>query len=240
MEYLALLVGDESKLIPPGTPEFFDEVEAYNMFAEAAGPAIKAGDPLERAATARSIRRSDSGEPLVTNGPFTETTEVFGGYYVLDVESLDEVVDLAKQIPWARRGLVEVRPIVVLNTNDTSSGEGRRYLAAIFSTEKEPADTPGTREWDESAEAHGRFMEKQAKSIMGGLALNTSATATTVTLQDGTPLVTDGPYAETTEVVGGFYLLNTGSTDEAVEVAKDIPTSLGGGIEVRPIMEIPQ
>jgi hypothetical protein len=238
MEFLALLVGDDTRT-PPGTPEFDALMIEYNKFAEVAGEAIKSGEPLQTSNTAHAIRPSAGEEPLVTQGPFTETTEVMGGFYVLDVESLDEAVDLAGQIPWAKTGKVEVRPIVHLNSEDTSTGDGARYLAAIFSPET-PAEIPGTPEWDAGSERHGQFMDKHASSIMGGLALHPVATATTVQVRDGERIVTDGPYAETTEVVGGFYLLKATTPEAAVEVAKDIPLSPGGGIEVRPILEIPR
>ena len=56
-------------------------------------------------------------------------------------------------------------------------------------------------------------------------------------MRDGELLVTDGPYAEATEVVGGYYVLR-GTPDSIVELAKDVPTPAGGGVEVRQIMEL--
>jgi len=67
---------------------------------------------LEPAATATSVRVRD-GETLVTDGPFAETKERLGGYYVVDVESLDEALEWAARIPSARHGTIEVRPIVM-------------------------------------------------------------------------------------------------------------------------------
>ena len=56
--------------------------------------------------------RVREGEALVTDGPFAETTEHLGGYFLVDVDSMDAAVEIAKQIPGARRGTVEVRPLV--------------------------------------------------------------------------------------------------------------------------------
>ena len=73
--------------------------------------------------------------------------------------------------------------------------------------------------------------------VLGGAALQPVTTATTVRLADGKPLVTDGPFAETKEVFGGYYLLEAEDLDQATELATRIPAlRLGGAIEIRPTM----
>jgi hypothetical protein len=67
---------------------------------------------LEPASTATSVRVRD-GETLVTDGPFAETKERLGGYYVIDADSLDEALEWAARIPSARHGTIEVRPVVM-------------------------------------------------------------------------------------------------------------------------------
>jgi hypothetical protein len=67
---------------------------------------------LEPASTATSVRVRD-GEMLVTDGPFAETKERLGGYYVIDADSLDEALEWAARIPSARHGTIEVRPVVM-------------------------------------------------------------------------------------------------------------------------------
>jgi hypothetical protein len=69
--------------------------------------------PLHPAATAASVRVRD-GNPVVTNGPFAETREVLGGFYMIDVASRDEAVAIAARHPGARLGTVEIRPVVEL------------------------------------------------------------------------------------------------------------------------------
>ena len=72
----------------------------------------------------------------------------------------------------------------------------------------------------------------------GGARLEPIETATTVRVQDGQTLTTDGPYADTKEVFGGFIVFEAGSIDEAIELAARIPAArLGGAIEVRPLVE---
>jgi hypothetical protein len=72
--------------------------------------------------------------------------------------------------------------------------------------------------------------------LVGGDELQATANATTVRVQDGQTMVTDGPYAETKEALGGFFLVEVDSIDEAVELAKQLPEPhAGGGIEIRPV-----
>ena len=73
--------------------------------------------------------------------------------------------------------------------------------------------------------------------MLGGAGLAPVTTATTVRLADGKPLVTDGPFADTKEVFGGYYLYEADNLDQAIEMAARIPAvRLGGSIEVRPVM----
>ena len=87
-------------------------------------------------------------------------------------------------------------------------------------------------------EAFGKELE-QAGAFIAGEGLQESATATTVRLEGDERLVTDGPFAETKEQLGGFYLLECENLDEAIAWAKKVPLS-GGGIEVRPVMDYTQ
>ena len=70
-----------------------------------------AGDALQPTSTATSVRVRD-GETLTTDGPFAETKEVLGGYYLIDVESLDEALEWGSKVPGAKYGTIEVRPVV--------------------------------------------------------------------------------------------------------------------------------
>lgn len=72
---------------------------------------------LESTATATSVRVRE-GQTLLTDGPFAETTERLGGYYVIDAESLDEAIEWAARIPSAQHGTIEVRPVVLRDKED--------------------------------------------------------------------------------------------------------------------------
>jgi hypothetical protein len=78
----------------------------------------------------------------------------------------------------------------------------------------------------------------QLPSTKGGAQLQPVDTARSVRVQDGAPIVSDGPFAETKEVLGGFYLIDAGSQAEAEEIAARIPSArMGGTVEVRPVVE---
>jgi hypothetical protein len=73
-------------------------------------------------------------------------------------------------------------------------------------------------------------------AFVGGNQLQPTATATTVRIRDGETVVTDGPYAETKEALGGYYLIEAESVDEALEWAAKVPSARLGAIEVRPVV----
>ena len=84
--------------------------------------------------------------------------------------------------------------------------------------------------WRE-AKAQGAYVTSEA--------IGDTSNATTVRVRDGKTLVTDGPFAETKEVLGGFYILDCKDLDEALEYARKIPDSSAGAVEVRPVLSVP-
>jgi len=78
---------------------------------------------------------------------------------------------------------------------------------------------------------------QEAGKHLGGEALMPTETATAIRIRDGERVTTDGPFAETKEQLGGFYMLDCENLDEAIELASKIPSAKWGTIEVRPIME---
>ena len=112
MKYLLLIYGPEPTREP--TPEEIgQEIEAYNAFSDHARQrgAFIAGEALQPIATATTVRVRD-GQTLTTDGPFAETKESLGGYYLVEAKDLDDAIDLAARIPGALHGSIEVRPIV--------------------------------------------------------------------------------------------------------------------------------
>ncbi len=107
-----------------------------------------------------------------------------------------------------------------------------KYLLLIYENEKRFENGYDPKEMAE----YGQFGKEFRESILGGHALKQTSTATTVRVRDGKRLTTDGPFAETKEQLGGFYLVEAKDIDEAIHIAGRIPAARYGTIEVRPIM----
>lgn len=220
MQYFALLISKEQDLTPDNGAA---AMAAFESFHAKAGSAIHAGDALAPAAAAVAIAGGPDA-PIATDGPFAESAEIACGYYVFEAENLDEALALARDVPVAAFGAVEVWP-VVRSIEPSRKLTGNDWLALLL----EPpatAHTPGTPEWEAVAARHGDFHAAAGDHVIGGAALHDRSTATTVRVRDGEVLVTDGPYAEGAEVATGVYLLSAADRDEAVKLASMIPASI--------------
>lgn len=110
MRYMLLIYGcDRPEPGDPGFEAALERVDAFVGECRKRG-AFLAGDPLRPVSTATTVRVRD-GQTLMTDGPFAETHEQLGGYYVLDCRGLDEALELAALCPMAQLGSIEVRPI---------------------------------------------------------------------------------------------------------------------------------
>jgi len=107
VQYLLLINDEESDDRVDLMPEYM----AYTQALRDSGALVDANQ-LQPSGTATTVRVRN-GETLVTDGPFIETKETLGGYYVIDVETLDEALEWAAKIPSARFGHVEIRPVVM-------------------------------------------------------------------------------------------------------------------------------
>jgi hypothetical protein len=116
-----------------------------------------------------------------------------------------------------------------------------KYLCLIYDEEKTLETMPKT-ESDAFMGEYFAFTDgiKKSGHYLGGEALQPVQTATTVRIRNGTLSTTDGPFAETKEQLGGFYLINATDLNDAIQVASRIPSARLGSIEVRPIMEFDQ
>jgi hypothetical protein len=116
MKYAFTIYGDESQR-ESATPEQREEMSkayaALTQEMEEKGVMV-AGEGLYPTATATTVRVRD-GERDVTDGPFAETKEALGGFYVLDVKDLDEAIEWAAKIPGSQVGSIEVRPVMVFD-----------------------------------------------------------------------------------------------------------------------------
>ncbi|MDX1510961.1 MAG: YciI family protein [Nitriliruptorales bacterium] len=115
-----------------------------------------------------------------------------------------------------------------------------KYLLLIYTEDDGPQGTP-----EEQAENMKAWFDYTGDMIAAGVhvagdALLPTTTATSVRVRDGQRTTTDGPFAETKEVLGGYYLIDVPSLDEALAWAEKCPAALYGTIEVRPVAELPE
>ncbi|MBZ0279327.1 MAG: YciI family protein [Anaerolineae bacterium] len=112
MQYI-LLIYDVEPAAAPTQEEIRAEMTAYNAFTDEVRTRglLVASEALHPVASATSVRVRD-GKTVTTDGPFAETKEQLGGYYVLNCKDLDEAIEMAAKIPGAKHGTVEVRPII--------------------------------------------------------------------------------------------------------------------------------
>ena len=108
-QYLLSVHGSDTDPIPDDVDQMFAAVEAFNKDVQAAGQWVFAGG-LNPAATATVIDATGSGDPVITDGPYLESKEYLGGFWVIDVPDLDAALELARRGSAACRGPVEVRP----------------------------------------------------------------------------------------------------------------------------------
>ena len=97
-KYLILIYGDEQQWAAMAPEEMEKLYAAHRAFAAAAGTAILGGDELQPASAATTLRTNPAGRVVTTDGPFVETKEAVGGYYLIEAADLDEVVKLAGQL----------------------------------------------------------------------------------------------------------------------------------------------
>jgi hypothetical protein len=113
-QYLLLIAEDENGYATGGQ-EVFDKVMAgHTAFSEKWGEKIRGGEALQPTSTATTVRSDGAGSHTVTDGPFMESKEVVGGYYVVEAADLDEAIAIAKDVP-AYFGCIEVRPVMVFD-----------------------------------------------------------------------------------------------------------------------------
>jgi hypothetical protein len=113
-EYLCLIYENEAGYATAGPEDFEKVMKAHGEFGANNSAALRGGNALQPSSTATTIRTDAGGKQTVTDGPFAETKETLGGYYLIEAKDLDEALSIAKQVP-AMFGSVELRPIRVFD-----------------------------------------------------------------------------------------------------------------------------
>lgn len=113
MKYMLLIYASEAEYTYPERAECYKESTELAHTLQMEGKFISTA-PLQPIANATTVRVRE-GKRLVTDGPFAETREQLGGYFMIDAANLDEAIAVAARIPGARRGTVEIRPVIEIN-----------------------------------------------------------------------------------------------------------------------------
>jgi hypothetical protein len=140
VKYMLLIYGDERALDETEREQCYRESVQLAHQINSAGHYLAAA-PLHPTSTAASVRVRE-GKRLVTDGPFAETREQLGGYFLIDAWDRDEAIAIAARIPMARRGTVEVRPVIEIaglpqsSTATTTSAQSRERLEEYWTGEE--------------------------------------------------------------------------------------------------------
>jgi hypothetical protein len=227
------LTPEQSAAVGPATESWVAEMDGRGVRRE--------GEPLRPVRAAAVVRVRDD-QVLISDGPFAETKEQIAGYDVIEGSSLAEAIEVAAKHPVARFGAIEVRPFDPggwwRSADRRGPGDGPEYLMIHCVDETAPLDPADDCEVPGSAAARAQQAwddETYARGVkLAGGRLQSASAARTVRVREGAVLVTDGPFAETKEQVGGLNVLACLSLAEAVEIASQHPTARFGTLELRP------
>ena len=243
MKFMLLMYGAEDCYTPDERTACMVESLAVCDDLAARGQFIDAS-PLEPVATAVTVRVRN-GQALVTDGPFAETTEQLGGYYVLDLPDLDAAIAVAARLPPARKGTVEIRPMYPLDglppARPAFAGghPDAPYMLLCYDDEAAWQAAGPDALSDAMAKATGLARELgESGAYMSASPLHPAATATCVRVRDGKRVITDGPFAEIHAALGGYYLIRADAPESAVRVAARHPGARLGSVEVRRVFDL--
>jgi hypothetical protein len=112
MQYLLLIYSNEAQTASQDRNALMNDYRTFTQSIVQGGQ-FKAGDGLQPTSTATTVRVRD-GKSLTTDGPFAETREQLGGYYLIEAKNLDEAITIAARVPSAKFGSIEIRPVMVM------------------------------------------------------------------------------------------------------------------------------
>jgi hypothetical protein len=220
-------------MLPAGAPTADSEGMAeMSQFARdlAKRGKLRRGAPLVSDSEGVRVRVRD-GEALVSDGPFAESKEVVGGFWIVDVANRAEAIAIARQCPHAREGTVEVH-CVQRRYTFTDTEKGTPFLLA-FCVAPGLTDPDGAKLREMIA--FGEPLER-AGTLFETAPLAKDPPPARVKASGGQITTTDGPFAESKEAVGGYSLVRVKNRGEAVELAKRYPHARWGTVEVREVM----
>jgi hypothetical protein len=192
---------------------------------------VRGGSPLQPEERGARLRRSGQ-KTLVLDGPFAESKEVVGGYMRIAAKDEAEARDIARRCPAIRSGLVELR--AAFPDRVEPAPEGLRFMLIFLETQL--ITDPDGSKYREMTAWTDALKRAQAYVECAGLP---RAPAVRIESRRGKVLVTDGPFAESKEVIGGYAVVVASDLAAALEMAKRCPHMAWGEIEVREVMPVP-
>ena len=236
MAYMLLFI--DRKGAPAAPPGASAELSALARDLERQGKLLRAGALAPAAQGVRVVVQG--GEARVSEGADADRHETIGGFWILDAASREEAIEIARRAfacgapqPDARRGCIDVHVLGTRYSVRPDPGGGTPYLLG-FHNDAFLTD-PGLAKMDAMI-AFGAALEREGK-LFETTPLAREGPPARVESRDGKTLVTEGPFAEAKEVIGGFSLLRVASRAEAIEIATRYPAARWGTVEVREMVE---
>ncbi len=228
MEWLLLIVLPRDA--PPGEEADLEEMGAFAGEVAEQGSMRGAAALLGEEEGARvSVR---GGRASVTDGPFAESKEVVGGFFAIDADTREDALAIAWRCPHARAGMVELR--AAPDRDVTRSAEGTHFMLILWMS-PELRDPDGSK-YREMVAFDGEL--KRESSYLESASLPLEPPPARIGTRGGRTTVTDGPFAEAKEIIGGYYLVEAPTRDAANEIAGRCPHARWGAIEVREVMDM--
>jgi hypothetical protein len=206
-----------------------------------------AGVPLQGASAAKTLRLKD-GRLQVTDGPYAETKELLGGFGVLEARDINEAVELISKHPGVKYGPFEIRPFDQETTDCVTSSnpapdtpaDGQKIVCLGCFDEStwnalSPSELDSLRK---ECMVYADVLTERGGTAVSGAALQGVNSAKTLRYREGKVMVTDGPYAETKEQIGGVAIYRFRDMAQAIEAWSDHPClRIGDTLELRPADE---
>jgi hypothetical protein len=224
-----------------------EECFAYDDLLRRGGHWTGVGEALQISRAAKTLR-SKGGKVIVTDGPYAETKEQIGGFGLIEARDIQHAIELMSKHPGLRLGPFEIRPIdgdltercqPEADVAATPSSEGAKYVCLDYGYEDAWDAMSGSEREGmiEECMAYDAVLRRYGRPL-GGVALQGTSTAKTLRSKGGKVLVTDGPFAETKEQLGGVAIHRFRDMNQAIEAWSTHPClEIGDALEIRPADE---